>query len=69
MYHSNFYTKRIFINIFKQLKHIRSKALVAQWVHHFTLSGFALYKISLQHVSTSWCSHPPRKPSVCWSVL
>ena len=33
MYRSNFHTKMIIFNIFNQLKHIPSKALVAQWEH------------------------------------
>ena len=33
MYHSNFHTEIIVVDIFNQLKHITSKALVSQWVH------------------------------------
>ena len=35
MFHANFHTKMIIFNICNQLKHIPSKALVAQWVHPF----------------------------------
>ena len=37
MYHLNFHTEIIISYIFNKLKHILSKALVAQWVHPFTL--------------------------------
>ena len=39
MYYSNCHrpTKMMIFNISNQLKHILSKALVAQWVHRFSL--------------------------------
>ena len=39
---SNFHTKLIIFDIFNQLKHIPSKALVAQWVHPLSLVPFCL---------------------------
>ena len=35
---SNFHKMKIIFNIFNQLKHIPSKALVAQWVPHSRLT-------------------------------
>ena len=53
MYHANFHTKMIIVNIFNQLKHIPSKALVAQWVHPFTQSKTEL-SMHLSPISTSF---------------
>ena len=44
MYHSNVYTE-IISNIFNQLKNIPSKALVAQWVHPFTITLLLVFKV------------------------
>ena len=35
MHQPNFHTKMTIFDIFIQIKHIPSKAMVAQWVHHF----------------------------------
>ena len=53
MYHSNIHTKIVFLYIFYQLKHIPSKALVAQWVHLFRLVIYVKYEIlglSINHL-------------------
>ena len=36
MYRANVHTKKVISNICNQLKHIPSKAVVAQWIHQFS---------------------------------